>query len=453
MKSSIFAIAAAVGLASLASAETPLSCSLDKHCPDSVPCCSQYGQCGVGAYCLGGCDPLSSFSLESCVPAPVCQNKKYTWKGTSEKGEPPKGVTPKQKYLGDASTTDWVMDGQAIAYEDTLLLTMGKDTVGTVLATSTYMWYGSVKAKFKTSRGRGVVTAFILLSDVKDEIDYEYVGVDLKTAQTNYYFQGVTRYDQGRNISLSDTFNNYHEYEIQWTPDTITWLIDGQVGRVKERKDTWNATANQWYYPQTPARVQISIWPGGLASNAKGTIDWAGGEIDWNGDDIKSNGYYYAQFESVEVKCYDADTAPGTNKGKSYTYKNKAGTNDTVVDGDKPTILKSLLGSGTNMTADYAKDTSSQSSAIAAVPGLTGAGPGTDGRRGDEEKNGDDSSNTPSQGASGGETVNVDGSEDTGANTGFQQGDQPDQTGEAGRKAVVVSAILAGLGLGMLGFL
>ncbi len=254
---------------------------------------------------------------------------------------------------------------------------------------------------------------------------------------------------------MSDTFNNYHEYEIQWTPDTITWLIDGQVGRVKERKDTWNATANQWYYPQTPARVQISIWPGGLASNAKGTIDWAGGEIDWNSEDIKTNGYYHAQFESVEVKCYDTDTAPGTNKGKSYTYKNKAGTNDTVVDGDKPTILKSLLGSGTNMTADYAKDTSSQSSAIAAVPGLTGAGPGTDGRRGDGDKDGDDSSeeDTPSQDVTGGETVNTDGSEDTGASTGFEQGDQPEQTGEAGRKVVVISAVLAGLGLGMLGLL
>ena len=85
------------------------------------------------------------------------------------------------------------MDGRAITFEDTLLLTMAKDTVGTVLATSTYMWYGSVTAKLKTSRGRGVVTAFILLSDVKDEIDYEYVGVDLKTAQTNYYFQGIPK--------------------------------------------------------------------------------------------------------------------------------------------------------------------------------------------------------------------------------------------------------------------
>lgn len=133
---------------------------------------------------------MSSFSIDSCVPAPVCKDKKYTWKGSSQN---PERITPKQKYLGDSSTTDWVMDGQAITYEDSLLLTMAKDTVGTVLATSTYMWYGSVTARLKTSRGRGVVTAFILLSDVKDEIDYEYVGVDLKTAQTNYYFQGIPK--------------------------------------------------------------------------------------------------------------------------------------------------------------------------------------------------------------------------------------------------------------------
>lgn len=44
----------------------------------------------------------------------------------------------------------------------------------------------------KTSRGAGVVSAFILLSDVKDEIDFEFVGTDLETAQSNFYFQGIT---------------------------------------------------------------------------------------------------------------------------------------------------------------------------------------------------------------------------------------------------------------------
>lgn len=260
--------------------------------------------------------------------------------------------------------------------------------------------------------------------------------------------------DQGRNISLSDTFNNYHDYTIDWTPDKITWSIDGQVGRTKERKDTWNATSNQWEYPQTPARVQISIWPGGLASNAKGTIDWAGGEIDWNGDDIQTNGYYYTQFESVEVKCFNAPSAPGTNKGKSYTYNDERGTNDTVVDGNKPTILKSLLGTGTNMTADYAKDKTSQSSGVAAVPGLTGAGPGTDGRRPDEE--GDESNPSASSGDANNEVTEggtVTGPEG-GIVTGFTQGNEPQgETNGAASLSMWGSALAAGLGLGFLGLL
>lgn len=102
------------------------------------------------------------------------------------------GITSKTKYLGDASKTNWVVDGAAVTYDDSVLLTMAPDSVGTVLASASYMWYGNVKATFKTSRGQGVVTAFILLSDVKDEIDYEFIGSFLETSQSNYYFQGIT---------------------------------------------------------------------------------------------------------------------------------------------------------------------------------------------------------------------------------------------------------------------
>jgi hypothetical protein len=212
-------------------------------------------------------------------------------------------------------------------------------------------------------------------------------------------------------IELSNTFDNYHDYEIKWTPDSITWLVDGQVGRVMNRKDTWNATSNQWAYPQTPARVQISLWPGGLKTNGQGTIDWAGGLIDWvNGEDIKKYGYYYAQFESVQIECYNAKTAPGTNLHTSYTYDNVAGTNDTVVDGSKGTVLKSLLGTGTNMTAALASS-DPNSSSIATVPGQSGGGPGTDGHEGNQTVttgDGTDGSST--------DTASVP------SGTGFQQG-------------------------------
>lgn len=127
-----------------------------------------------------------SFSLDSCAPAPVCQSKTYKMNSMDR-------IAEMSEYLGDSSKADWVYQGKAIAHNNNILLTMAPQTAGTVMASSTYMWYGNVKAKIKTSRGRGVVTAFILYGDVKDEIDYEWVGVDLETSQTNYYFQGVPK--------------------------------------------------------------------------------------------------------------------------------------------------------------------------------------------------------------------------------------------------------------------
>lgn len=82
-------------------------------------------------------------------------------------------------------------EGKPVNWNNNLLLTMEKGSVGTVLSSTRYVWYGKIGATLKTSRGAGVVSAFILFSGVKDEIDYEWVGVDLGHVQTNYYFQGI----------------------------------------------------------------------------------------------------------------------------------------------------------------------------------------------------------------------------------------------------------------------
>ena len=95
------------------------------------------------------------------------------------------------KYLGDADEADWVSSGALKNENGNLLMTMPADSTGSLIANNHYVWYGKITSRLKTSRGAGVITAFILLSDVKDEIDFEFVGVDLQTAQTNYYFQGL----------------------------------------------------------------------------------------------------------------------------------------------------------------------------------------------------------------------------------------------------------------------
>ncbi|KAI1910885.1 putative glycosidase CRH2 [Ophidiomyces ophidiicola] len=394
----LLAYALALALSSQAVFAAPEKCNPGKKCPESSPCCSQYGECGSGAYCLGGCDAKSSFAIDSCVPAPACKSKKFTWDNLDS-------IVPNTKYLGDAEKADWVSSGQPLSNDGTLLLTMAPGTVGTLLAYNHYLWYGKVSARLKTSRGKGVVTAFILLSDVKDEVDFEFVGADLVTAQTNYYFQGVTDYTNGKNQSLSDTFSEYHTYEIDWTPDQITWGIDGKPVRVTKRSDTFNKTSNQYAFPQSPTRVQLSLWPAGLPSNQPGTINWGGGLVDWKHEDITRHGYYYATFDEVTIECYNPPKNTKTEGSKSYVLTDLKGTEDAFKITDQDTTLKSFLGNGRNMSADYPSASGSnkpaQSSHIAVIPGLTGAGPGADANRGQDGNN-----NNNNGGGSGGSPGN-----------------------------------------------
>ncbi|OCK74309.1 glycoside hydrolase family 16 protein [Lepidopterella palustris CBS 459.81] len=357
----------------LVRADAP-KCGPGSLCPASAPCCSQYGQCGVGAYCLGGCDPLFSHQLDSCVVAPVCKSADYTLKSLDD-------VMSIDKYLGDSSSINWVSQGQPVVYNNALLLTMAQDTVGTLLASTHYVWYGKISAKMTTSQGQGVVTAFIMMSDVKDEIDFEFIGVDIEHAQSNYYSQGVTNYHNEENLTVSNTVENVHEYTIDWQPDTLTWSIDGNVMRTLKRSDTWNATANRFDYPQTPSRIMLSLWPAGLSTNDIGTVNWAGGLINWNSPYMQ-NGYYYAMVQEVSLQCYDPPSGANITGKNSYVYNNEAGTNNTVAIVDETEILASFYATGENpsynpnavVSGSKSSAASAPTQSVETVPGMSGGG-------------------------------------------------------------------------------
>ncbi|KAI4952661.1 hypothetical protein J4E91_003133 [Alternaria rosae] len=344
-------------------------CTKDSHCPQDTPCCSLYGDCGVGAFCLGGCDPLMSHSFDSCVPGPVCKSGKYTLDNLDD-------VQTIDKYLGDASKINWQSQGMPTIYTDpktkekSTLLTMAQGTVGTLLASTYYVWYGKICSKLSTAQGKGVVTAFILMSDVKDEIDFEWVGVDTSHVQSNFYSQGVTVYTNGENLTVPDanTVDTMHEYCVDWKEDTLVWSINGKEQRRLERSDTWNKTSGRFDYPQTPARIMLSLWPAGLPSNEKGTIEWAGGEIDWNSP-YMTNGYYAARFSEVTVECYDPPEGAQIKGKKTYKYTDEAGTNNTVAITDDVVVLGSLMGTGENPGEAKDKDDDSKATDIAMVPG------------------------------------------------------------------------------------
>lgn len=369
--------AALIGAAAFATAVSAIDAIVPEcgtpalgKCPSHKPCCSQYGQCGVGAFCLGGCDPKFSLTKDHCVAHAVCQSGKYTFSD--------KNVVSKYKYLGDASKHDFVVEGGVAFKDDAIYLTMSPNTAGAVLSSTRYVWYGRISATLKTSRGAGVVSSFITMSDMKDEIDFEWVGKRLDTTETNYYWQGVPDYTHGDKHTSTDTYADFHTYTIDWKPESVSWEIDGKVVRTVTKASTLNETTGVYHFPQTPSRVQLSLWPGGLASNSPYTIEWAGGEIDWvNHPDIKANGYYYTTIKSVEIECYDPPSGAKKEGTKSYTYSNDRGLEKDVVIGNTETVLKSFIGTGMNLTAIEA---TAEQAGVETIPGVIGAGLAADER-------------------------------------------------------------------------
>jgi len=318
------------------------SCNATSPCPVSAPCCSEYGFCGTGTFCLGGCDPFGSNTLDSCRPEPICQNSNFTFADQS------RILTNSTFFDGNATEYDWVVDkGNIQTSNGSLAIILTEANGGTRLSSTRFVHYGTISATLKTGRWAGVVTAFITMSDVKDEIDWEFPGANTTAGQSNYFWQGVipTGPNNGEiHGGLTDTYSDYHTYTIDWQPDTLTWSIDGKVVRTLQKTATVNSSgiAN---YPSTPSRVQLSLWPAGIAGEPQGTVEWAGGMINWSDPDYVSAGHFYALVQSVSVTCTGTQTvAPGSDL-VSYVYGgNRSATVPTILYTNSSTMENAASG-------------------------------------------------------------------------------------------------------------
>jgi beta-glucanase (GH16 family) len=307
------------------------SCNASVSCGQEAPCCSEFGFCGEGTYCLGGCNPLYSFALDSCAPEPICQDATYTFE------DPTTSLINSTLYNGNASSFPFTLDKGTVLGTSTgdIGLILTETNGGTRISSTRYVHYGSITAKLKTGRWNGVVTAFILMSNVKDEIDVEMPGDQTLQFQSNYFWEGlVTNPTHGgtHNIS-SDSFSNYHEYTINWQPESLSWAVDGNVVRTIEKSSTLDAASGVYRYPTTPSRIQFSLWPAGIPGTPEGEVQWAGGMINWADPDYIAAGHFYMLLNSVTVNCSTAIPVPSNDI--SYVY----GANSSGV----PTVQASNL--------------------------------------------------------------------------------------------------------------
>lgn len=326
-------------LAAISGVTAQQTCNATTLCGATNPCCSSFGFCGSGPdFCLGGCNPLASNTLDACMPEPLCQNRNITFLNTD------RILTNQSYYDGNASAYDFVVNQGNIMGTNTsggeLAMILTESNGGTRLSSTSYVHYGQITARLTTGRWGGVVTAFITMSDIKDEIDWEFPGNQTSEGQTNYFWQGVIPAETagGTTGNLTDTYATFHDYTIDWQPDQLTWLVDGQVVRTLLASEVTDNSTGVSRYPNTPSMVQLSIWPAGINTSAPGTVAWAGGMIDWNDPDYVSNGgHFYALVQSVSIVCNDP-TPPGSDV-TAYVYgKNSSAFTPSILYTNESTI-------------------------------------------------------------------------------------------------------------------
>lgn len=308
-----------------------IKCSSQEKCPSHLPCCSPYGECGTGTICVNRCNPKFSFTPQSCVPHPVLlfpyslqfpdpgkrlQNTLYWYTDNIQTLKenrflhfdeflitPNSDVAKQQLRLYDFTYSGHTyMD----PLQNQISLRMPQRTKGSLIASTREFLYGKCSVTLKSAKSRGVITAIVLISEVGDEIDFEFLGTEVTTVQSNFFHLGHLDYTKMKRLPIDiDNTEAWHRYEIDWNEERINWLIDGKIQRTVHKYETWDPQTKTFAYPQTPVRLEIAIWPGGDINLPPGTAEWAGGFIDWNHDpELKTKGYFEATISNILVQPY-----------------------------------------------------------------------------------------------------------------------------------------------------
>ena len=195
-------------------------------------------------------------------------------------------------------------DGTTITFDDTkgAAFNISADGSAPTISTDFYIFFGLVEVVMQAAPGAGIISSVVLESDDLDEIDWEWLGGNDTTVESNYFGKGnTTSYDRAIYHDVTSPTTKMHTYTIEWTEQAITWSIDGTVVRTLK----YSAANNGIDFPQTPLRIKLGNWCGGCSSEGEGTIEWAGGPTNF--DDAP----YIMYVESVKVcdcsKCAKYD--------------------------------------------------------------------------------------------------------------------------------------------------
>lgn len=138
-----------------------------------------------------------------------------------------------------------------------------RDYTSASLSTTEYYRYGRFAADLRPAKVAGLITGFFLhRNSPRQEIDIEFLGNDTTKLLVNVYYnpgyEGA-RLEYGYRgtpvlMDLGfDAADDFHRYEIEWTPTSIRWRVDG---RLVCQRVQWNPTP----IPHLPMQFHLNLW-------------------------------------------------------------------------------------------------------------------------------------------------------------------------------------------------
>ena len=128
--------------------------------------------------------------------------------------------------------------------------------------------YGRYEVVMRPAAGSGLVSAFFTYTgtyfgDPHDEIDIEFLGLDTRKVELNYFKNGITGHHTTIDLPF-DASEDFHLYAFDWWPDRIRWYIDGEL--------VYETPEGDRRIPNTPGSVYMNTWTG----RTKGLKSWHG---------------------------------------------------------------------------------------------------------------------------------------------------------------------------------
>lgn len=269
---------------------------------------------------------LSTAALALASASFVSAQTKSKCDPTEEKGCKPDPAFGKDKASCDFTSGECdafsELDGTSLEYNDKgAVFAIKKDGNAPTVETDKYIFFGRVDVDLQIAPGGGIITSVVLESDDLDEIDWEWVGSDDGHVLTNYFGKGGDdgTYNRGGTHDVSSASSTFHTYSIDWTPESINWMVDGTSVRTLSKADA------NGKYPQSPMRIKLGTWaPTEKAGSAPGTIEWANGPADF------ANGPFNAYYKKVTIVDYAGGSKPTDKDVKEYVYGDNSGKAESI---------------------------------------------------------------------------------------------------------------------------